>query len=85
MKKLLAIEAYNSDGVCLQKIICGHMDACKTMTLLSEAVIIGKSIQSEKPKELLLTEKLIRKNIQDGLITLYYESGHYLEIQRIYA
>jgi len=72
----LQIEAFNESGERCAKIIAVHIDASQHRTIISQS-------WSEKfSDDIYITENLVKYNIFERLITLYYSSGHYLEITK---
>lgn len=80
MKRLLKIEVYNGKHEVLQSVVCGHLDATKNITVLSESRLNGIDVS-----RLVIPEKIENKIIENGIITIFYESGIFIEISRIYA
>lgn len=75
----------DESNICVQTIICSHLDACNSMTILSESIVTtGLQLQSKKPITINIPETIDHWNIIEGLITIYYNSGYIMEIQRIH-
>jgi hypothetical protein len=72
----LLIDAFTKDGEHCNRIIAAHIDASKNLTVISRSVV-GKF-----KEDLFITEKLEHHNIFEGLLTLYYSGGNYLEIKK---
>jgi hypothetical protein len=88
MKKKLKIEVYqviNGKNLLTHKIICGHLDATRNITTLSECDISKNFDESRNfyEREAFLTEKIDYFNIFEGMITIYYQSGAFMEISRL--
>lgn len=86
MKRKILIEAYeiNEKGlpVLSNRIIAGHLDATRNITVLSECITIRE--QNSKPYDIHIPEKIERFNICNGMITIYYQGGNFLEISRFF-
>ncbi len=87
MLRKLKIEAFNlsENGlpVKVKELICSNIDATKRLTCIYAAEIV----ESNKTRycDFFLTEHIERFNIIDGLVTVYYQSGAFIEISRIYT
>ena len=57
-------------------MIAGRVDACENCTIISE------SNNGTFVKDHYFSDKLDHFNIFQGVITLYYEGDHYLEIRK---
>jgi hypothetical protein len=79
----LQIEVFNPKGDTIKKIIAGHIDASRNMTIISEstAYIPGKEYVNHS--DYYICDKLDHFNIFQGLITLYYKSGAFVEISKV--
>jgi hypothetical protein len=76
----LLIEFFDKKGNNLERIVAAHIDASTNITVISRAVNHkGNSVLSE---EIRIPEKIEHFNLFEGLITLYYQSGYYLEISK---
>ena len=85
MKRKLQIEFYqviNDLPVCTHKIICGHLDACKSITILSDCTVHVDGLEFHE-EEVSQAEQIDHFNIVAGLITIYYKNGSYMEISRL--
>jgi len=83
MQKLL-IKLCNENAVCLCTILCSGLDASKHSTILSESVVRYKDKpSSEFINHYAIPEEIDHFNIIEGMITLYYRNGFYLEISRV--
>lgn len=80
MTKKLQIKVYDSQNNCIHSIISGHLDSSRNITVLSESEIEGKNV-----KDIILPLKIDHYSIFEGMITIYYTDGHYLEVTRIYV
>ena len=73
------IDLYDPSGSLVKRFICGHIDGCRSKTILAES-------ETDKFKgEFYILERLTHFNVFCGLITLYYDSGAFLEITRFRA
>jgi len=70
----LLIDAYTKDGEHCNRIVAAHIDASERLTTIS------RSIPGKFNGDLFIVEKLEHFNIMEGLLTLYYSGGNYLEI-----
>lgn len=89
MKRRLLIEAYQIDkfGIPFKtsRLICGHLDATKNITILFECrKVLKDQTATLKAFDVHIPEKIDHFNIIDGMITIYYEDGNYLEITRYF-
>jgi len=75
-KRPLTIELFNENGEPVAKIKAAYFLALNSFTHISE------SINNKCIKEHYLTEKLTGINSIDGLTTLYYQFGGFIEISR---
>lgn len=76
MRKL-EIKFYTPEGAEVARITAGRIDACESCTIISE------SKNDKFTQDHYFTDKLDHIDIFEGLITLYYEGDHYLEIRKI--
>jgi hypothetical protein len=86
MKKLFKIELYNSVAQCRKTIVCGHIDASRHITILSESVIDVKLNVTKDIADLhdvIIAEAIDHFNIFEGMVTIYYRSGDYIEITKL--
>jgi len=84
MRKL-QIKLFDSAYNCIESIVCEHLDACKSMTILSHSYIQTKTYKRGDPGETYsIPEKIDHFNIFEGMITIYYTSGFEMEITRIH-
>jgi hypothetical protein len=68
----------------MESIVCEHLDACKSMTILSHSYVQSKTYKKGDPGETYtIPEKINHWNLMEGLITIYYDSGFEMEIARI--
>jgi len=72
----LLIDAFTKDGKHCNRIVAAHIQASKNFT------VIYKSGTDKFSDDFFITDKLKRFDVFLGLITLYYEGGHYLEITK---
>ena len=72
----LLIDAYTKDGEYCNRIVAAHIDASERLT------IISRSVPGKFNGDLFITEKLVKYNIFECIITLYYSGGNYLEITK---
>jgi hypothetical protein len=81
MRKL-RIDLYDPRGKLLKTIIAGHVDACRSMTIISESFLY---FSDKKPFDYTYhcPWNLEHSNIIEGIITLYYKHGYFMEISRI--
>jgi hypothetical protein len=65
-------------------IIAGHLDATRNITVISRCEV---NIENRKLDidDLHIPIKIDHFNICEGMVTIYYQDGHFLEISRIYA
>ena len=87
MKRKLLVEAYEPDPktkapVKVRSIICGHLDASRNITILSESQVLEKG-KDFKLHEFHIPEAIDHFNIYEGLITIYYKNDCFLEVSRI--
>ena len=73
----LAIDLYTPNGELKQRIICGHVDASRHITIL-----LNVMIDKLKTRDVHIPEKIDHFNIFEGIITIYYISGYFMEISR---
>jgi hypothetical protein len=86
MKRKLSIRIYKPDNTCIEHIICEKLDACRSMTIMSHSYIVDKNNSTTGPgNDYHLAESMDHFNMFEGLITIYYKSGFYMEINRIYG
>lgn len=78
MVRKLQIKLFDAHNQCRKVIITGHLDASRNITILSDSTIDEKKIG-----DVHIPEKIDHFNIFEGLITIYYQSGYYLEVQRL--
>jgi hypothetical protein len=84
MRKL-GIKIFDAAHNCIESIVCEHLDACNSMTILSHSYVQSKIYKKGDPGETYtIPEKINHWNLMDGLITIYYTSGFEMEITRIY-
>jgi hypothetical protein len=84
--KRLKIEVFNDQAQKRKTVICGHIDASRHITVLSESEVtinLGPSKDKPNNKDLVITDKIDHFNIFEGMITIYYSSGGYIEITKI--
>jgi hypothetical protein len=80
MKKL-SIRVLNSNEIVIQTLICHHLDAVNSHTLLIQTnEVNGRKCFVD---QFCIMEKIDHWNIMDGLITIYYNNGLKMEISRI--
>ena len=73
-------------GIPVQRklIRCSKLDSCKSMTILfsSEVDILNNGVL--KPAgNIHLAESLDHFNVFEGVVTIYYENGDYMEVTRV--
>jgi len=84
MKKLL-IKLYNDRDICIEQIISVNMDATSHITILEKSFIVGKTYQNNSLGQCYhIIKDIDHWNIIEGLITIYYIDGYYMEISRIH-
>lgn len=87
MIKRLLIAAYEPNRKTkapelVRKIVCGHLDASRNITVLSESIVFEND-KTWKNLEFHIPETIDHFNIFEGLVTIYYKNGCFLEISRI--
>ena len=82
MRKL-SIKLFDKNNVIQEQLICGKLDATNNITILSECFFIKKTNTSLNGKDLHIPANIKSWNIFEGLVTIYYESGLFMEISRI--
>lgn len=80
MLKKLRIDIFDEYGILKKKIICGHLDCTKSITILSECEI--NIANPNNLKDLIIPDQIDHFNVFECMITIYYKSGHYIEITR---
>jgi hypothetical protein len=65
--------------ICRRVINCGHLDASKHITILTDCT----TNTNLKISDMHIPEKIDHFNIYEGMITIYYQDSHFLEITRI--
>jgi|WetSurMetagenome_2_1015567.scaffolds.fasta_scaffold898944_2 hypothetical protein len=75
-KRPLTIELFNERGESVAKIKAAYFLALNSFTQITE------SISNRCSKDHYLIEKLTGVNSIDGLTTLYYQFGGFIEISR---
>jgi hypothetical protein len=77
MRKLV-IEVFTPDNQKpIIKLIAARFDATKHIT------VIGRATNYKEPENLRLIEEIDHFNLMEGMITIYYRSGAYMEITRL--
>jgi len=79
MKKL-KIEIFNEKNEVVKTVTAKHLDASRHLTLIS----ISESNSFDESQMIRLLETLEHINIYEGLVTLYYTNGYFMEISRTY-
>jgi hypothetical protein len=82
MRKL-SITIRDKKNVILQKIICGHIDACKTSTVLYHSIVFRANTAQNLINQYTIPESINHFSIIEGLITIYYDNGFEMEIGRL--
>lgn len=83
--KRLKIEVFSDQAQHRKTIICGHIDASSHITVLSESECnfnLGPSKDKSENKDIVITENIDHFNIFEGMTTIYYRSGGYIEITK---
>lgn len=75
--KTYKIQVFDKDNNLWLTMISQHVDASRNVTLFYENLIDEFQV-----KEFTLPEKIDHINIFEGLITIYYTSGKFIEITR---
>ena len=82
--KSLQIKLINPEGRCVERILSRHMDVTNRETIFYSSFIIGKTYpQGQAGTDYHCIKHLNHWHIMDGLITLFYDDGYCLEINRI--
>ncbi len=79
MKQVL-IQVFQPSGKKTKMIVCDHIDCTKNLTVLYNAI----QQASEPIDRATISEKFERVNIEPGRVTIFYESGTFLEITRLH-
>jgi hypothetical protein len=83
MTTKLQIQLFDEYNISKRKIVCGHLDSTKNITILSDAEPFSSQNPGTSYTDVIIPEKVDHFNISEGMTTIYYKSGHYLEIRRI--
>lgn len=79
MRRRLCVEVFDREGKLCKSLTAGHLDACRTITILYES-----ESDQKKMSDQILTEKIDHFNLIEGMITIHYTSGAFVEITRIF-
>ena len=82
MRKL-SIKLFDKNNIIQEQLICGKLDATNHITILSECFFINKTLNTGTGCTLRLPANIKSWNIFEGLVTIFYESGLFMEISRI--
>jgi hypothetical protein len=77
--KALKIKVLTANNELMFKVVAHHFDATQHIT------IITTSLNGKESDKIRLTAEIHHWNIIDGMVTIYYTSGSYMEITRINA
>jgi hypothetical protein len=82
MRKL-SIKLYDKNNVIQEQLICGKLDATSHITILSQVYFIKKTFTPLNGKDLHIPINISSWNIFEGLVTIFYENGFFMEVGRI--
>jgi len=71
----LQINAFDNQAICRQKLIAEHIDATDNLTVIYRA-------EQLQYKDAFIVDKISGFNIMQGLVTIYFESGGFIEITK---
>lgn len=79
----LQIQLFDEHNILEKKIVCGHLDSTRSITILSDAEPFSSQNPGTSYIDIIIPEKVDHFNIFEGMTTIYYKSGHYIEVTRI--